>query len=102
MYYNYYATQVMNQYGGELWERWNKVMRDQLVNSQARAGCPAGSWFFGGGGHGSQRGGRLYCTAMAAMTLEVYYRNTPLYRDDIFKIEENEQEQAKDNFPELK
>jgi len=104
MYYNYYATQVMNQYGGELWKRWNDVMRDQLVNSQAKAGCPRGSWFFAGGGHGSQRGGRLYCTSMAAMTLEVYYRKTPLYRDDIFKIDEKEQNQPqpRDNFPELK
>ena len=25
-------------------------------------------------------GGRLYCTALAAMTLEVYYRYMPLYR----------------------
>jgi hypothetical protein len=26
-------------------------------------------------------GGRLYCTAMAAMILQVYYRNLPIYRE---------------------
>ncbi len=84
MYYNYYATQVMHHYGGEPWKRWNNVMRDQLVHSQSRAGHEAGSWFFGGGDHGAAKGGRLYCTAMAAMTLEVYYRHMPLYSKDIF------------------
>jgi hypothetical protein len=84
MYYDYYATQVMHHYGGEHWERWNNVMRDSLVASQAQAGHERGSWYFGGGDHGSSQGGRLYCTALAAMTLEVYYRHMPLYGRDIF------------------
>ncbi len=84
MYYNYYATQVMHHYGGDLWKQWNDRMRDQLVATQSHAGHEAGSWFFGGGDHGSSKGGRLYCTALAAMTLEVYYRHMPLYGKDIF------------------
>ena len=28
MYYNYYATQVMRHFEGELWDKWNKEMRD--------------------------------------------------------------------------
>ncbi|MCL6503621.1 MAG: terpene cyclase/mutase family protein [Pirellulales bacterium] len=83
-YYNYYATQVMHHYGGELWEKWNAVMRDSLVNSQVQ-GDPkendaVGSWFTEGGDHGAASGGRLYCTAMATMVLEVYYRHLPLYK----------------------
>lgn len=78
MYYNYYATQVMRHYGGEDWEKWNGVMRDWLVETQARKGDSDGSWFFPGGRHATE-GGRLYCTSMAAMTLEVYYRHLPLY-----------------------
>ena len=36
---------------------------------------------FEGSDHGFGAGGRLYCTAMAAMILEVYYRHMPLYTD---------------------
>jgi hypothetical protein len=82
MYYNYYATQVMAQYDGARWKKWNGVMRDQLVNSQDKTGHAKGSWFIEGGDHGSQSGGRLYSTCMATMVLEVYYRNMPIYGTD--------------------
>ncbi len=78
-YYNYYATQVMRHWGGDEWKKWNGVMRDKLVNSQAKQGHETGSWF-SGGDHGAERGGRLYCTSMATMVLEVYYRHLPIYR----------------------
>lgn len=78
MYYNYYATQCMRHYEGELWDKWNVKMRDQLVNSQEKAGHLKGSWHMKGD-HGSERGGRLYCTSMATMILEVYYRHMPIY-----------------------
>jgi hypothetical protein len=80
MYYNYYATQVMRHWEGEQWKNWNQQMRDQLIHSQAKQGHEEGSWFTGGGDHGAPTGGRLYCTAMAAMILEVYYRHMPIYR----------------------
>ncbi len=89
IYYNYYGTQVMKQYGGKEWTRWNKVMRDSLVESQNKSGNTAGSWIFGAGTHSTEKGGRLYCTAMACMTLEVYYRYLPLYG----------QEATEDEFP---
>ncbi|GAB4129874.1 prenyltransferase/squalene oxidase repeat-containing protein [Thermopirellula anaerolimosa] len=79
MYYNYYATQVLRHWEGEEWKKWNSEMRDFLVNSQAKAGHETGSWFFADG-HKTDRGGRLYCTALACMILEVYYRHLPLYR----------------------
>ncbi len=78
MYYNYYATQVMRHYEGEEWERWNAGMRDWLIGKQATSGHEKGSWMMNGG-HANQAGGRLYCTAMAAMTLEVYYRIMPVF-----------------------
>jgi hypothetical protein len=87
MYYNYYATQVMRQYGGEkgdpqweMWEKWNEKMRDPLVAMQSKEGPTEGSWYFHGGDHGTERGGRLYCTSMATMMLEVYYRHMPIYQ----------------------
>jgi hypothetical protein len=80
MYYNYYATQVLHHYAGYPWQRWNAVMREYLIDSQATKGHERGSWFLDGSDDGAHAGGRLYCTAMAAMTLEVYYRYMPLYR----------------------
>jgi hypothetical protein len=79
MYYNYYATQVMRHWEGDRWKKWNDVMRDQLIKSQAQKGHETGSWFMGAG-HVTERGGRLYCTSMATMVLEVYYRHLPIYR----------------------
>ncbi|MEX0712307.1 MAG: prenyltransferase/squalene oxidase repeat-containing protein [Pirellulales bacterium] len=77
MYYNYYATQVMHHWGGEPWKLWDSAMRDYLVATQATQGHESGSWFFEGGR--GAKGGRLYNTAAAIMTLEVYYRHMPLY-----------------------
>lgn len=81
MYFNYYATQVMHHYGGYPWQKWNRVMREYLIETQGKKGHERGSWYFEGADHGSMTGGRLYCTAMACMTLEVYYRHMPLYRE---------------------
>ena len=82
MYYNYYATQVVRHWGGQEWEEWNPKMRDYLIATQSNHAHEAGSWYFSGG-HG-ESGGRLYNTAMAVMTLEVYYRYMPLYRQKAF------------------
>jgi hypothetical protein len=79
MYYNYYATQIMRHHGGSEWKKWNEQMREHLVATQSRQGHEAGSWYFDGG-H-ARPGGRLYNTAMAVMTLEVYYRYLSLYGD---------------------
>jgi hypothetical protein len=79
IYYNYYATQIMHQYGGEPWEAWNNQMRDFLTRTQATDGHESGSWYFDGGQ--AKKGGRLYVTAVSIMTLEVYYRHLPLYAE---------------------
>jgi hypothetical protein len=78
MYYNYYATQVMRHYGGEFWEVWNGKLRDRLVKAQDTKGHAKGSWYFPKEPW-AERGGRLYCTSMATMILEVYYRHLPIY-----------------------
>lgn len=83
LYYDYYATQVMFQYTGAegaTWDNWNQKMRDHLIATQETQGHARGSWYLGGD-HSTEAGGRLYCTAMAAMILEVYYRHMPLYRE---------------------
>jgi len=78
MYHNYYASQVLHHYGGPVWERWNPKMRDYLVGSQSAMGHESGSWYFDE--QHSKHGGRLYTTAMAILTLEVYYRHMPMYQ----------------------
>jgi hypothetical protein len=79
MYFNYYASQVLHHLGGPRWEKWNPKMREYLIESQAHEGHEEGSWYFSES-H-STPGGRLYTTTMAIMTLEVYYRYMPLYKE---------------------
>jgi hypothetical protein len=74
-YYNYYATQVVHHYGGDAWRAWNSKMRDMLIATQATAGHEAGSWQF----EEDHYAGRLWCTSLATMILEVYYRHLPIY-----------------------
>ena len=84
IYYNYYATQVLHHWGGDLWDQWNLRMRDELVSTQVKSGPGAGSWDFRDD-HGSQAG-RLYQTTLSLLTLEVYYRHLPIYQ----RFDENE------------
>lgn len=78
IYYWYYATLAMYQYGGEPWLRWNAMLRDQLVRRQRTGGHQAGSWDPDDSRWG-RYGGRIYSTALATLTLEVYYRYLRLY-----------------------
>jgi hypothetical protein len=50
-----------------------------LLESQSTEGPHEGSWARKGFRWGGQ-GGRIYTTAMAICTLEVYYRHLPLFR----------------------
>lgn len=79
VYFNYYTSQVLHHVGGASWKRWNPRMREYLIAAQATDGHERGSWYFSE--PHSSTGGRLYTTAMATMTLEVYYRYMPLYKE---------------------
>ena len=83
VYYNYYAAQALFHYTGgkgPMWKKWNEKMREQLVSTQATEGHEAGSWAPVGSGHAANAG-RVFTTAMSTMTLEVYYRMMPIYRE---------------------
>ena len=80
LYYWYYGTLAMYQHGGDAWSRWNAAVRDQLVQRQRNSGHIAGSWDPDDSLYGA-KGGRIYCTALATLTLEVYYRFLRLYDD---------------------
>jgi hypothetical protein len=77
-YYWYYGTQVLHHYGGREWDTWNLQMRDVLVNSQETRGHAAGSWT--PRESYDRSGGRIFTTALAVCTLEVYYRHLPIFR----------------------
>jgi hypothetical protein len=80
LYFDYYATQILHHLEGDRWVGWNNRMRDMLVTTQSKKGHEAGSWYDGvDGGHGAHAAGRLYCTSLATMILEVYYRHLPIY-----------------------
>ena len=77
-YYWYYASLALFQFDGPdgvKWRSWNETMKAALVKNQlaAPAGCRCGSWdpldLWSRAG-----GGRVYATAINALTLEVYYR----------------------------
>ncbi len=78
LYYWYYATLAMFQYGGGLWREWNDDMQESLLPTQRTiadvkgGGCEDGSW--DPIGEWGMAGGRVYSTAIGALTLEVYYR----------------------------
>jgi hypothetical protein len=78
VYYWYYATLAMYQHGGRPWAEWNGRLRDRLVSLQRPTGHQAGSWDPDDSVYGA-RGGRIYTTALAALSLEVYYRYLRLY-----------------------
>ncbi|MFC1582481.1 prenyltransferase/squalene oxidase repeat-containing protein [Planctomycetota bacterium] len=74
LYGLYYGTYAMCLAGKDAWKQWNKAMATMLMQNQnATETCNDGSWdpttdF------SSQRGGRLFSTAMGCLSLEVYYR----------------------------
>jgi hypothetical protein len=76
-YYWYYGSLAIFQFdgpGGPKWRAWNEDMKTALVKNQdpASAGCRNGSWE--PVDKWSRQGGRVYATAVNALTLEVYYR----------------------------
>ncbi len=78
LYYNYFATQVMKNWGGREWDRWNVRLRDDLIAWQEKNGEAKGSWAPRDRDDYSRAGGRLLTTCLATLTLEVYYRYHPL------------------------
>ena len=78
LYYWYYGTLAMYQYGGQEWNEWNAALSETLVADQRTTGHAAGSW----DPHApwGAYGGRVFSTALSTLCLEVYYRFLPLYQ----------------------
>jgi hypothetical protein len=83
VYYWYYATQVMHNISGPDWDKWNREMRRALIDTQAKESCASGSWdpVNPSKDPWGDRGGRIMMTALSALSIEVYYRYLPLYKE---------------------
>ena len=72
------SLQLMNsaafQIGGDTWNEWNQQIRAHLVDKQEDDGS-----FAPGATYGAN-GGRVVSTALAVLTLEVYYRYPRILR----------------------
>ena len=78
-YYWYHATHALSLHLGKddpRWKTWSEALRVGLFETQCLKGfegqCKEGSWE--PIDRWACEGGRVYATAMAAMTIEVYYR----------------------------
>jgi hypothetical protein len=77
--YWHYASLALHQFDGPTgpkWKAWADDLKNALVRNQhtGSAGCKGGSWETID--RWSGEGGRVYGTALNALTLEVYYRFT--------------------------
>ena len=78
-YYWYYGSLAMFQVGEEPWKRWKGAMEKAILGSQRltegddRHGSwdPVDPW--------SREGGRVYSTAINALSSEVYYRHVRVF-----------------------
>ncbi|MGL6193620.1 MAG: prenyltransferase/squalene oxidase repeat-containing protein [Thermoguttaceae bacterium] len=84
VYYWYYATQTLHHYRGPEWKTWNDAMKQAICENQERkpGSREYGSW----NPNMPTRDawctqGRLYVTCFSIITLEVYYRHLPIYRE---------------------
>jgi hypothetical protein len=84
-YHWYYGTLAMFQMGGKYWEPWNKALKETLVPNQCKGPLPLGSGPEDKDGSWNplntmdDYGGRVYTTALGALSLEIYYRYLPMY-----------------------
>lgn len=92
LYAWYYITQARFQQGGRAWESWNREFADMLCERQNPDGswCPAPA-------SAEARYGPVYCTSLATLMLEVYYRILPTYQ----QIEVSEQAEPQHQAPEF-
>lgn len=81
-YYIYYATLALYQHQGPIWKEWNKRFKELVPAQQHKTGKKKGSWDPSRGLAGN--GGRVASTALATLSLEVYFKLLPMYgfRDD--------------------
>lgn len=74
-YFTYYAMQASFQAGGDQWASWHPKVRDWMLANQQEDGS-----FVAKAEQNINGPARIYSTAMAAMSLEVYMHYLPAYQ----------------------
>ncbi len=74
MYYWFWGTRAMYQYGGKKWHTWGEALKRALLRNQRTEGCASGSW--DPYGQWGMVGGRVYSTALCCMTLQAAHFET--------------------------
>jgi hypothetical protein len=80
-YFWYYGTLALYQHQGPIWEDWNNRMRPIFLARQLQQAEHAGSW--DPEGQWAKQSGRVVATALATLSLEVYYRYLPMYGSQV-------------------
>jgi hypothetical protein len=83
-YHWYYGTLAMFQMGGDYWAKWNEALKKTLLPNQCKGGPMDGTKEDKDGSWDplaaqTLYGGRVYSTAVGALSLEIYYRYLPMY-----------------------
>ncbi len=69
--YWYFGTLAAFMAGGDCWQAWSEAVLEALLKTQCRKGCEEGSWIQSEIAGGK---GRLWCTALNVLSLEICYR----------------------------
>ncbi|MBP3695456.1 MAG: hypothetical protein J6J31_13595 [Thermoguttaceae bacterium] len=93
---NFFASMLLRDLQGEVWDGWNEKVFPEYLKKQSADEVEGGSWFYGEEDINNE-GGRLYCTAMALLILESYYRYEPLRPFAEFDEYEAEKEKMLDS-----
>ena len=72
VYYWYYASQVLLNFGGSPWRQWNDAMKTELPVAHLKTDVESGSWE-PECDRWEKNSGRLYTTCLSLLCLEVYY-----------------------------
>ncbi len=78
----YYITQSCFHAGESHWTAWNRKFSDPIINAQE----PDGRWE--PPKEGKQNPGNVLNTTLAALTLQVYYRHLPTFKEDAVRPEQ--------------
>jgi hypothetical protein len=84
MYKWYYLTQAKFHSGGNTWKQWNNDFAPAYIENQSKDG----HWdppTMVKKGHSERVVGPAFTTSLGALTLQVYYRFLPTYKEGALK-----------------